>query len=175
VPAPSHSYVAPGTYTVSLTVTDSVGNKTTRTATTTVSQAGAPPPPPVSQKPPAITLFELKDPKIQGLSRVAADAPDKTTLKVRLTSAADVRIVLRSKHRHLVDGKHRRVQVTLTRRLPAGRSSITLKGRLATIKLLPDTYRIVGAATNPAGTSPARRARLVVVRPSSASRIGDPR
>ena len=155
-------------------MTDSVGNKTTRTATTTVSEASAPPPPPVAQQPPAITLFEVKDPKIQALSRRAADAPAKTKLKLRLTSAADVRIVLRSKHRHLVDGKQKRVKVTLTRRLPAGRSSVTLKGRLATIKLLPDTYRIVGTATNPAGASPARRARLVVV-PSSPSRIGDPR
>ena len=174
-PAPSHSYIAPGTYTVSLTVTDTVGNKTTRTATTTVSEASAPPPPPVSQQPPAITLFELKDPKIQGLSRVVDGTPAKTKLKVRLTRAADVRIVLRSKHRHLVDGKQKRIKVTLTRRLPAGRSSITMKGRLATITLLPDTYRIVGTATNSAGTSPARRARLVVVRPSSVSRIGDPR
>ena len=66
--APSHAYVAPGSYLVTLTVTDSVGNKTTRTATTTVSEATAPPPPPVAQQPPAITLFEVKDPKIQALS-----------------------------------------------------------------------------------------------------------
>ena len=71
--------------------------------------------------------------------------------------------MLRPKHPHLVDGKQKRVKVTLTRRLPAGRSSVTLKGRLATIKLFPDMDRIVGTATNPAGASPARRARLVVV------------
>ena len=35
--------------------------------------------------PPAITLFELKDPKIQGLSRVVDGTPAKTKLKVRLT------------------------------------------------------------------------------------------
>ena len=168
-PAPSHAYVAPGSYPVSVTVTDSAGNTTTRSATTTVTAAGAPPLQPPTKHAPEITVFKVKDTRIQAIARAAADAPEKTKLKVRLTAAARLRLVLTSKHRHLVDGKLKYVKVTLTRRLPAGRSNVTLKGRLATIKLLPDTYRIVGTATNTIGSSDARKARLVVVPPSDHS------
>ena len=65
-PAPSHAYVAPGSYPVTVTVTDSAGNTTTRSATTTVTAAGAPPLQPPTKHAPEITVFKVKDTRIQG-------------------------------------------------------------------------------------------------------------
>ena len=107
-------------------------------------------------------MFKLADPKIKAFSRVVS-VPAKTKLKIGLTATAQVRLVVRSKHRHRVDGEMRFVKVTLTRSRPAGPSVITLRNRLATIKLPADTYRIVGTATNKAGSSAKKKVKLVVV------------
>ena len=98
----SHSYAAKGVYTVNLTVTDGVGNSTTRTATTTV----AAPIPPV----PAITTFKLKK------KTIATD--EKTKLEVRLTTASTLKLVIKSKHKHLVKGKKKYVKIVIRKQLP---------------------------------------------------------
>ena len=133
----SHTYTAKGTYAVTLTVTDAVGNSTTRTATTAVAA-------PV----PLIALFKLKK------KTIATD--EKTKLKVRLNTASTLKVVLKSKHRHLVKGKKKYLKVVLTKRLPAGTSKITIKGK----KLAPDTWKVVGTAKNSTGTSPKKKAKL---------------
>ena len=156
----THAYTSAGTYAVTLTVTDAVGNTTTRTAPLMVSATAQAPPAPLA--PPELTVFKLADPKIKAFSRVAS-VPAKTKLKIGLTATAQVRLVVRSKHRHRVDGEMRFVKVTLTRTRPAGPSAITLRNRLATIKLPADTYRIVGTATNKAGSGAKKKVKLIVV------------
>ena len=86
-PNVSHTYAKPGSYAVTLTVTDAVGNATTRTATTAVVA-------PV----PAISVFKLTKTKIRALARhggfetfvtdlLNQRIAEKTKLKVRLTAA----------------------------------------------------------------------------------------
>jgi len=149
--APTHTYAAPGTYAVTLAVTDAVGNTSTRTSSTTVTAAPVPPPTPLAK--PALTTFRLADQKI------ATD--EKTKLKVRLSAPATLKIVLKSKHRHVVNGKRKYIRVVLKKSLPAGVSKVTIKGKA----LRPDGYVVTGSATNLAGTSTKQKTKLVVVRP----------
>ena len=140
-PSVTHTYAAAGSYPVTVTVTDAVGNATTRTATAAVTA-------PV----PLLALFKLKK------KRIATD--EKTKLKVQLNTAATLKVVLKSKHKHQVKGKKKYLKLVLTKRLPAGRSKITIKGK----KLAPDTWKLVGTATNSTGSSPKAKAKLKVVR-----------
>ena len=141
-PAVSHAFAKPGSYPVTLTVTDAVGNSTTRTSTTIVAA-------PV----PAMTTFKLKK------KTIATD--EKTKLKVRLNTASTLKLVFKSKHKHLVKGKKKYVKVVVKKKLPAGLSKVTIKGK----KLKPDTWKLVGTARNSAGTSGKKKTTLVVVRP----------
>ena len=141
----THTFAAKGSYTVALTVTDAVGNSTTRTATTAVAA-------PV----PLIALFKLKK------KTIATD--EKTKLKVGLNTASTLKLVFKSKHKHVVKGKKKYVKVVLRKQLPAGLSKITIKAKIKGTKLKPDTYKIVGTATNTTGTSPRMKTRLKVVR-----------
>ena len=79
---------------------------------------------------PAITTFKLKK------KTIATD--EKTKLKVRLTTAATLKLVFKSKHKHLVKGKKKYVRVVLKKQLPAGLSKITIKAKVKG-KLKPDT------------------------------------
>ena len=132
-----------GQYPVTLTVTDAVGNATTRTATTTVKA-------PV----PAITKFKLTKSKVQALSRAVAR---KTKLKVRLNTAATLKLVFKSKHKHQIKGKKKYVRVVLKKQLPAGLSKITIRAKVKGIKLKPDTYKLIGTAKNTTGKSPKKK------------------
>jgi PKD repeat protein len=147
----AHGYAQEGSFTVTLTVTDGVGNATTRTATVAVSA-------PV----PVIGTFKLTKKKILALSRAL---PKKTKLKVGLNTAATVKIVFKSKHKHLVKGKKKYLKVVLKKQLPAGLSRITVKGKVKGVKLVPDTYVLTGTAKNSTGKSTKKKARLTVVRP----------
>ena len=103
---------------------------------------------------PGWTTFKLSKKKI------ATD--QKTKLKVGLTKAATVKVVLKSKHKHLVKGKKKYLKVVIRKNLPAGLSKVTVKGK----KLTPDTWKVAGTAKNTAGTSAKKRARLIVTRAS---------
>ena len=166
----SHTYAAPGLYPIQLTVTDGVGSSTTRTTFTRVSAAPVgetvPPPPEASpgapQVPvPRITRFSLTEPRIRGLGRAV---PARTELEVRLTAAATLRVVFKSQHRHPFQGRMRHRRAVLRMSLPAGRSSITIRAKVAGVRLTPDTYTLTGRARNSAGVSPTKQAKLVVVR-----------
>ena len=150
-PAVSHTYTAVGSYPVTLTVTDAVGNATTRTATTAVAA-------PV----PKIGTFKLTKTKILALSRVVAT---KTKLKVRLNTPATLKLVFKSKHKHLIKGKNKYVKVVLKKQLPAGLSRITIKAKVKGKVLKPDTYVITGTAKNATGKSPKKKVKLTVVKP----------
>ena len=143
---PVHAYAAPGSYTVTLTATDASGNATSVTRTTAVTAVTA-------AAKPAITTFKLAK------KTIATD--EKTKLKVKVSAAATLKVVLKSKHRHLVKGKKKYLKVVVKRQLPAGLSRVTIKGK----KLKPDTWKIVGTARNSAGTSAKKKTTLVVVRP----------
>ena len=87
-------------------------------------------------------MFKLKK------KTIATD--EKTKLKVRLNTASTLKVVLKSKHQHVVKGKKKYLKVVLTKRLPAGTSKITIKGK----KLAPDTWKLVGTAKNTTGHQP---------------------
>jgi hypothetical protein len=145
----THAYAGPGTYAVSLTATDGAGNATTQTKAIVVAPAPVGP-----LATPEITTFSLNKHHIT--------RHGKARLKVGLTTAATLRVVLRSKHTHLVHGKHKRLRVVIMKSLPAGIARLTIKGS----KLAVDTWKIRGTAKNSAGTSAARRTRLVVRPPA---------
>ena len=140
-PAVAHTFAEKGGYPVTLTVTDAVGNNTTRTATTAVAA-------PV----PHIALFKLKK------RTIATD--EKTKLKVRLNTGSTLKLVFRSKHQHLVKGKKKYLKIVLTKRVPDRTSKVTIRGK----KLAPDTWKLVGKAKNSTGTSPRKKTKLIVVR-----------
>jgi hypothetical protein len=75
-----------------------------------------------------------------------------------------VKIVIKSKHKHLVKGKRKFVRVVLTKQLPAGLSKITIKTKVKGKKLKPDTYVLTGRASNSVGKSPKAKTKLKVVR-----------
>jgi PKD repeat protein len=143
----SHAYAVPGSYPVTLTVTDAVGNSTTRSGTTAVTPAI-----PAITAITAITTFKL--------TKKTISIDEKTKLKVRVTAASTLKVVIKSKHRHLVKGKRKYLKIVLEKQIPAGLSKITIKGR----KLKPDAYVIRGTAANTTGTSPKKKAKLTVVR-----------
>jgi hypothetical protein len=101
---------------------------------------------------PAITTFKL--------TKKTISIDEKTKLKVRVTAASTLKVVIKSKHRHLVKGKRKYLKIVLEKQIPAGLSKITIKGR----KLKPDAYVIRGTAANTTGTSPKKKAKLTVLR-----------
>jgi hypothetical protein len=154
-----HTYTTAGTYTVTMTATDAVGYAATQSATTSITA-----PPPLAA--PAITTFKLTEKKIQALTRTLSRAvAKKTKLKVGLNTAATLKIIFKSKHKHLVKHKMRYLRVVLKMDLPAGLSKIKIRAKVKGIKLKPDTYKLIGTAKNSAGKSPKKQVKLVVVRP----------
>lgn len=151
----THAYTAEGSYVVSLTVTDGVGNSTTRSARIDVR-----PPDLVA---PRITRFYLTRPAVRVLGRAL---PRRTKLVVRLTTEATVKLVFKSKHKYRASVGRRYHRVVIRRRLPAGRTALIVRARVGGEELRPDTYLVTGRAVNAAGASPRKRARLQVVDPS---------
>lgn len=138
--ATTHAFAAPGRYTVRFRVTDAVGNSSVRVARTKVIAA------------PAITTFTLAKRRIT--------LADKARIRIGLNVPAKVKLVLRSKQRHRVDGVLHRQKLVVRRELDAGRSTVVLKGS----RLLADTWVVTGAARTLGVDSATVKKRLVVVR-----------
>ncbi|HET9999144.1 MAG TPA: PKD domain-containing protein [Nocardioides sp.] len=138
--ATTHAFAAPGRYTVRFRVTDAVGNSSVRVARTKVIAA------------PAITTFTLAKRRIS--------LADKARIRIGLNVPAKVKLVLRSKQRHRVDGVLHRQKLVVRRELDAGRSTVVLKGS----RLLADTWVVTGAARTLGVDSATVKKRLVVVR-----------
>jgi hypothetical protein len=140
-PEATHTYAEPGRYTCRLRVTDAAGNTSVRVARTKVVAA------------PSITGFAL--------ARRRITQTDRARIRLALNLPARVRLVLRSKNRHRVDGALHRQKLVLRRDLGAGRSTVVVKGS----RLLPDTWVVTGTARALGVDSATVKKRLVVVRP----------
>ena len=139
--ATTHVFAEPGKYTVRFRVTDAVGNSSVRVARTKVIPA------------PAITTFTLAKRQIS--------LADKARIRIGLNVPAKVKLVLRSKQRHRVDGVLHRQKLVLKRELDAGRSTVVVKGS----RLLADTWIVTATARTLGVDSATVKKRLVVVRP----------
>ncbi len=142
----THAFATGGTYTVTVTATDAVGNGTSTTGQ--VAVIGKP------------VLSEVKVTKRKIHAR--AQTPGRTRLKLTLSTAAQVRVRLVTDKKGA--GK-RRVVATLTRSLGAGAGSIVIRGKVGGKQLKPGRFELRVLAVNPAGRSNRVERRLVVVAP----------
>jgi hypothetical protein len=143
-PSISHRYDAPGTYRVSVTLTDAVGNTSTRTGITVIARK------------PKVTKLRFKPAKISARG-LTPGVTRRTRAVLALTAAGKVRLTFKRA------GAGKRV-ATLVRHLPAGTSRIGLTAKIGKVRLEPGRYVVKVVAKNAAGRSPAREARLTVVR-----------
>ncbi len=146
------TYGAPGTYPVSVTATDAVGNATTLTGSVVVT------PSPVVVVVPKPTLTGVKLTKKTIHVKSSDESPKATKLKLKLNTDAKVKVVL--KRTEKVDGKA--VKATVKKSLKKGASAIKLTSTIGSKKLPPGTYKIVVTAKNSVGTSAAKKVKLII-------------
>ena len=146
------TYGAPGTYPVSVTATDAVGNATTLTGSVVVT------PSPVVVVVPKPTLTGVKLTKKTIHVKGSDESPKATKLKLKLNTDAKVKVVL--KRTEKVDGKA--VKATVKKSLKKGASAIKLTSTIGSKKLPPGTYKIVVTAKNSVGTSAAKKVKLII-------------
>ncbi len=138
-PSTTHAYAEPGRYTVRFRVTDAVGNTTVRVSRTKVVEA------------PAITAFALAKRRVT--------LSEKVRIRLTLSVAAKVKLVLRSKNRHRVHGVLHRQKLVVKRDLDAGPSTVVLKAS----RLLADTWVVTATARTLGVDSEPVKKQLVVV------------
>ena len=146
------TYGAPGTYPVSVTATDAVGNATTLTGSVVVT------PSPVVVVVPKPTLTGVKLTKKTIHVKSSDESPKATKLKLKLNTDAKVKVVL--KRTEKVDGKA--VKATVKKSLKKGASAIKLTSTIGSKKLPPGTYKIVVTAKNSVGRSAAKTVKLTI-------------
>jgi PKD repeat protein len=151
----SHTFAAAGSYAVSVTTTDAVGNASTRTGTTVVAAAPVVTPPAATPKP---TLTGVKLTRKTIHVKGSDDSPKATKLKLKLNTDAKVKVLL--KRTKKVDGKT--VKATVKRALEQGSSVIKLTSKIGGKKLSPGTYKVVVTAKNGVGTSVATMLKLTI-------------
>lgn len=156
----SHAYAAAGTYEVSVTITDAVGNATLRTGSITVAAAPVIPPaippvtPPVTPPiavAPTITTFKLKPARIRAVGSDSA-ARRRTRATVVLTGAAKVTLTFKKR------GAKKPV-AKLVKALATGKSTFKLTAKVGRKKLKPGRYVVVATT----GIS-KKKAKLKIVR-----------
>ena len=148
------TYGAPGTYPVSVTATDAVGNATTRTGSVVVTAS------PVVVVVPKPVLTGVKLTKKTIHVKGSDESPKATKLKLTLNTDAKVKVVL--KRTKKVDGKA--VKATVTKALTKGSSAIKLTSKVGGKKLPPGTYKVKVTAKNSVGRSAATTVKLTIKR-----------
>ncbi len=145
-------YSAAGTYGVSVTATDAVGNTTTRTGSVVVAPGSNA----VVPKP-ALTGVKLTKKTIHVLK---SDEKPRAT-KLKLTLNVDAKVVVKLKRTQKVKGKA--VKAKLAKSLDAGKRVIRLTSKVGGKKLPPGTYKVTVFAKNAAGKSAPKTVRLKIV------------
>ncbi len=166
-----HTYAAPGSYQVTVTATDGVGNSTSRGGTTVVQAApvtSTPTPTPtpsptptstptVSPVPkPVLSKLSLTKTRIHAVGAVGTGLPKKTKLKLTLNVEALVRVRVKAIS---PDGPSRAFNTTL----PAGSSAVPLSARIDHTKMPPGRYKVVVKAHNASGSSAKKVLHLKIV------------
>ncbi|RYB95084.1 PKD domain-containing protein [Nocardioides oleivorans] len=147
--AVSHTWSAPGTYTVTATVADAVGNTTTRSSTITVGAA-----PGATPARPAVSKLKLKPGTIH-LTGPKKDRRAKVTVTV--TTASRLTLTFRK--------LGVKKPLRLAKNLTAGKNAFTLTAKLGKKKRLTiGTWKVTAVAKNAAGSSTAKKLTLKVVR-----------
>jgi hypothetical protein len=150
----THTYAAAGSYPVSVTATDALGNSATLSGTTAVVAA-----PPVPPKPAAPVLSGVKLTKKTIHVVKSEDSPRATKLKLTLNTDAIVTVKL--KRTKKVDGKA--VKAKLSRAVTKGAATIKLTSKVSGKKLPPGTYKVSVTAKNSVGTSAAVVLKLKIL------------
>lgn len=162
-PSVSHTYAAPGSYTVTVTATDAVGNTRTSSGTITVTTAAPVTPPvftppvvssPVNTPMPVLTRVSLTKKTIHVLGSNAKPRASK----VRLTLNTPARVVIVLKRTRKLEGKA--ITAKLTSTLPAGGSKVKLTSKVGRKKLKPGTYKVTVRASNTTGRTSAKAGKL---------------
>lgn len=171
----SHAYAAPGTYTVTASSTDSIGNQSTATRSIVVSPAPAAPAT-ADTTPPSVTAVSLAHKRFRvGRAATAISARTKkavpvgTAFRYTLSEAATVTFTIQRAYVGQRSGKrcvearqagakrkrctyYTRVGV-LTRQRPSGKSVTPFSGRIGKRALRPGAYRVLIGATDAAGNA----------------------
>lgn len=161
----THVYADAGSHPVTVTVTDEAGNTTVRSGMVEVAAAPEPttPTPTTPTPTPTVTVPQIESVHLTHRTIRAAGArakaPRATRLKLRLSGPATVRVTVAGKRRGLPTA-------TLTRKLKAGSSAVSLSARIGKRTLRPGRYVVSVVATNAAGVSKPARVVLRVVRPA---------
>ena len=157
----TRTFAAVGSYAVSVTATDAVGNATTLTGTVVVSPA-----PPVTT--PTTPATPAPKPILSGvkLTRktihvVGSDERPRAT-KLKLSLNVDATVVVKLKRTAKVDGKA--MKAKLSRAMKSGQQAVRLTSKVGGKKLAPGKYRITVRATNSVGSSAVTTVKLKVVK-----------
>ncbi|HEX8122281.1 MAG TPA: hypothetical protein VF549_13550 [Solirubrobacteraceae bacterium] len=173
--------LVPGENTLTAVARDAAGNEVTATRKVVLVA----PPPPADTVAPTLSGVSLSARTFRvaaGATAVAAAAKRGTSVRYTLSEPATASFAIsRATKGRRVGGKCRRATRsnrrrractryvktgrTITRRSPAGASTLKFTGRIGTKKLTPGRYRMAIAATDVAGnTSKARRLQFRIVR-----------
>jgi PKD domain len=159
----TRTFAAVGSYAVSVTATDAVGNATTLTGTVVIS----PPPPITPPTTPTTPATPLPKPTLSGVKLTrktihvvgSDDRPRATKLKLSLN--VDATVVVKLKRTAKVNGKAVKAKQSLA--MKSGQRAIRLTSKVGDRLLVAGTYRVTLRATNATGSSAVRTVKLAVV------------
>ena len=156
----TRTFAAVGSYAVSVTATDAVGNATTLTGTLVVSPTppGTTPTTPATPAPkPALSGVKLTRKTIHV---VGSDEKPRAT-KLVLALNVDATVVVKLERTQKVNGKA--VKAKLSTAMKAGKGALKLTSKIGAKVLPAGTYRIAVRATSPAGSSAVTTVKLKVL------------